>query len=386
MQWRKLKADRIFDGRTFLRDSVIILDESGTVADLLPEAEAGGEVQAYRGWLMPGMVNCHCHLELSHLRGLIPQGTGLADFVYRVVTERHHEEAFILQAIREGEAEMWRNGIVAVGDICNTSHTLSQKEKGRLHYYNFIEVSGWLPEVAPTRFAHALQLAAAFRQALPHTAISLVPHAPYSVSASLWKLLDGQFEGKTITIHNQETAAEDHFFRDGSGGLVQLYARLQLSNDHHQPTGRSSLQSYYRQLQTAGRILLVHNTFTAMEDLRFLQNVHAGVRAPFLCFCVNANAYIENRFPPVEAVRDAGFPIVLGTDSLASNHSLSLLDEIRTIRQALPHLDLAEPFRWATLNGAEALGLEKELGSLERGKTPGVVLVSEDLQQCERLY
>jgi hypothetical protein len=82
------------------------------------------------------------------MKGLIPEKTGLVDFVFKVVNERHFGEDEILDAIANAEDEMFSNGIVAVGDICNNTITLSQKLKGRLAYYNFIEVFGWSPQVA----------------------------------------------------------------------------------------------------------------------------------------------------------------------------------------------------------------------------------------------
>src|SRR5206468_69808 len=106
-----------------------------------------------------------CHLELSHMRGAIPEGTGLVDFVFNVVTGRHYSEETIHDAVASAEDEMLQNGIVAVGDICNNTLTLEQKKKGRLSYYNFIEVSGWLPHIAQTRFDRSFEIFEAFRQA-----------------------------------------------------------------------------------------------------------------------------------------------------------------------------------------------------------------------------
>jgi cytosine/adenosine deaminase-related metal-dependent hydrolase len=126
MNRRKLKADRILDGYRFLEDHVLIISMDGIIEDLVPLSAAGLDVEEMEGLLCPGFINTHCHLELSHMKGRIPEKTGLVDFVFKVVTERHHGEEEILQAIAEAEEEMIGSGIVAVGDICNNKLTIPQ--------------------------------------------------------------------------------------------------------------------------------------------------------------------------------------------------------------------------------------------------------------------
>jgi cytosine/adenosine deaminase-related metal-dependent hydrolase len=381
MKQRKIRADRLFDGFRFFEDVVLVIKEDGTIIDLIPSQEAG-DVEVHKGILMPGMINCHCHLELSHMKGKIPEGTGLVDFVFRVVTERHHDEASMLNAIEAGEDEMLSNGIVAVGDICNNELTLFQKRKRRLHYYNFIEASGWLPSLASQRFERAELLQKVYAADADHT--SIVPHAPYSVSQELWKKIGGNFKNKVVTIHNQETAFEDEFFLKGTGDFTRMYQLMKIDNEHHRPTGRSSLQSYFDKLKGARSILLVHNTFTRQEDIDYVNAKHT--RPPtFFCLCVNANRYIEQMLPPVDLFRKNGCSIVLGTDSLASNWSLNLLDEMKTVRKNFPSVPLAELLCWATINGAKALQMDKELGSFEKGKRPGIVLLNEESMTAKRL-
>ena len=153
MSYLKFNADYLFTGKEMLDvHHVLITNEHGIVEEIVIKKDAGDDLQYFKGILSPGFVNCHCHLELSHMKGLIPEKTGLVDFVFKVVNERHFGEDEILDAIANAEDEMFSNGIVAVGDICNNTITLSQKLKGRLAYYNFIEVFGWSPQVAGQRF------------------------------------------------------------------------------------------------------------------------------------------------------------------------------------------------------------------------------------------
>lgn len=383
MSYRKIRADKIFDGYRFV-DGVLVISEEGIIENIVREDDAGDEVERVEGILSPGLINCHCHLELSHMKGLIPEKTGLVDFVFKVVTERHHSEEEIVKAIEVAETEMLEDGIVAVGDICNNTLTNAQKQKKRIHYYNFIEASGWLPSVSEMRGQRAKSLMEEFRLVSP--AVSIVPHAPYSVSENLWKAIQPYFENRTVSIHNQETAFEDEFFSKGSGDFLRMYQLMKIDNNHHQPTSRSSLQSYFDKLLKAEKIILVHNTFTKQEDIDYIQLQTPNSKPQtFFCLCVNANRYIEDALPPVGLFRKNNCTIVLGTDSLASNRSLRISDEIKTIRKNFPSIPLEEILQWATINGATALQLDKQLGSFEKGKRPGIILWDEKSLLSRRL-
>jgi aminodeoxyfutalosine deaminase len=376
MIYRKLRANALFTGYEMLSSAeVLIISEEGQVQDIVPSLEAGEGVEFLNGILSPGLVNCHCHLELSHLKACMPEKTGLVDFVFSVVTQRHFPESAILDAIAHAENDMISNGIVAVGDICNNLMTIPQKQLGRLAYYNFIEVSGWLPNLAEARFEKSRSFYDAFDQLSPAMSQqSISPHAPYSVSEALWKLIIPFFPGKTISMHNQETEWEEELFRKGTGDAIRMYQMMKFENPLFKPTGKTSLQTCMPWLKDSKNILLVHNTFIRKEDLEyckassFLHNLN-------FCLCPNANLYIENRLPPIDLLREYKFPIVLGTDSLASNHALNILEEIKTIHRHYPEIPLAEMLGWATLNGAKALQLANKFGSFEKGKKPGVILI-----------
>src|ERR1035437_404492 len=360
-------------------NNVLVIKKDGA-AEAIIDADDAGDVETFKGIISPGFINTHCHLELSHMKGLIPEKTGLVDFVYKVVNERHFAEEEILNAIDAAENEMLLNGIVAAGDVCNNLLTLPQKEKQRLAYYNFIEASGWLPTIAQARFERALQIFNEFnRQPVPPRSgsnrQSIVPHAPYSVSDELWKLITPYFQNKVVSIHNQETSFEDELFLQGTGDLVRMYKMMNIDNSFYSPGKKSSLQSYFSRLSNAASIILVHNTFTSQADIDYAKNNKSGDQQLFFCVCINANQYIENTIPPIKLLIQNDCNITLGTDSLASNHSLNLLDEMKTIQKNFHDISLEKMLQWATLNGARALQMDNTLGSFENGKMPGVVLI-----------
>ena len=374
MAYHKFKATQIFTGKEMLdEDVVLITDTSGTIEAVVRKEEAGEDVQTLEGLLCPGFINAHCHLELSHLKGCIPEKTGLVDFVLQVVKQRHFPDEEILAAISKAEDDMLNAGIVAVGDICNNTHTLSQKKLHRLQYHHFIEISGWNPSIAGIRMQKSLGYFKEFHTVFPDQS-SVSPHAPYSVSTDLWQAMQPYFTDQIITIHNQESAAENELFKTDSGDFKRLYQLMQISNPSFTATGKNSLPSIFKYLESAKQVLLVHNSFTEQSDIDFIRSSQTPVS---FCLCPNANLYIEQTLPPVDLFVKNDITWVIGTDSLASNHQLSILDELKTLHQYFPHLSLSLLLKAATDNGATALGMEKELGSFEKGKKPGVLLLKD---------
>ena len=369
--YQKFQATQIFTGTELLEDQlVLITQKDGTIEAMVGIEDAGDEVQNFEGIITPGFINAHCHLELSHMKGMIPAHTGLQEFVKQIVALRQVDQESIQEAIVSAEAEMMANGIVAVGDISNTLDTLSQKAKHNLAYYSFVELYDLDPTLAADKIKAGLEIQKQFQENCVRA--SLVPHAPYSVTNNLWNLLSAHFGIHTISIHNQETPDENDFFKTKTGSFLGMYERTKVNLDFFEATGLSSLQSILPVFKKTHHGILVHNSFTSAEDI---QAVHAAMDNAFWCLCPNANQYIEQTMPPIELMRSKNAKMVIGTDSYASNWSLNVLDELKTIQQHHPQIPLEEMLGWATLNGAQALQMDKHLGSFEQGKKPGVVMI-----------
>ena len=374
--YRKFSADYIFNGYELHRQQVLITDAAGVIVDTVTENEAGDGVEKLNGIICPGFINAHCHLELSHMKGHVPKHTGLVDFVLKVVNERHFSEEEILAAIESAETEMLQNGIVAVGDICNNTLTIAQKSKANLLYHNFIEASGFPPAVAETRFARSLEICNEYRTTIDEQRATINPHAPYSVSPQIFAMINDFPNNNLITIHNQETAAENEFFEIGTGDFLRMYRQMGIAISFFKPTGKTSLQTWLPYFTKEQTIISVHNVCTSAEDLSFTQLPIAHCPLPiFFCLCPNANLYISNTLPDVKMLMQHTGNIVLGTDSLASNDQLSILEEIKTLQHNFKELDLSTLLQWATSNGSRALQMDKTLGSFVKGKQPGVILI-----------
>ena len=153
MMYRKFKADQIFTGEGMApAGSVLITSPEGIILDLILEQDAGDEIENAGYLLCPGFINAHCHLELSHLKNQVSPGKGLVNFLLDVVGKRDFEPTVILDASQQAEKEMYNAGIVAVGDICNTTDTLEVKSKSRIDWSNFIEVLSFSDEKAMTGY------------------------------------------------------------------------------------------------------------------------------------------------------------------------------------------------------------------------------------------
>jgi cytosine/adenosine deaminase-related metal-dependent hydrolase len=316
------------------------------------------KLEIFEGLLCPGFVNAHCHLELSHLKGNAEKGKGFLEFA-GTIRKRDDFSVFEKQnAIEKAEQEMINNGIVGVGDICNTSDTIEQKQKENLKYYNFIETFGVDINKLDVVFSQAIELKNEFRAAGQKA--SIVPHAPYSVPPVLMNKINNSFDEKDelLTIHMQETKEENQLFENKKGAFftwlngmkanVSIWENRNKSTDILQELGNK-------------KMLLVHNTFAKKED----------ITDNYYCTCPKANLYIENALPDY-SIFDTD-KLCVGTDSLASNDALSILEELIII-QKNSNFDKNTLLKIACKNGAEALGFE-QLGTFEKGKIPGVNLI-----------
>jgi cytosine/adenosine deaminase-related metal-dependent hydrolase len=378
---RKFRADKLFDGYQFRgKDEVLVTNAAGRIEAIVPLREAGEDIETVKGILSPGLINCHCHVELSHLKDVIPPHTGLIDFLCRVVTKRGFSPEVIQQAIERAEQEMYDNGIVAVGDICNTADAIPVKARSRMRWHSFIEVLSFTDARAAENLQHYKQVLQEHlnRLAPPHHSV-LTPHAPYSISPASFAMINEATAGQVISIHNQEHPAEDELYKTGGGGLLNLFKIFGVEKSPFPITGKSSLQSYLPHFTNGQTLLLIHNTYMPKEDGLFANRYAAaqGLKLVY-CLCINANLYIENNTPPVQRLMDQGCRLVLGTDSYSSNWQLSIAKEISSLQEHFPSIPLDTILQWATINGAEALQWEDELGSFAPGKQPGLTVLETD--------
>lgn len=359
-----------------IKNGLITFDDSGKILEIsqssFPVQEIAG-VEFYAGILVPGFINTHCHLELSHMKSVIPMHTGLHGFVSKISANREADKELIYKAAKNADIRMWHNGIAAVGDISNNELTFEIKKNSKIHYHTFLEIFSTIPEMAQLKFDSAQILQKKLNSM--NLASSIVPHAPYSVSPEMFKLINNNALKikQPISMHNQESMAENELFHSKSGKLYEALNSLGVNFDAIPLSGKNSLPSVMHQIDSSIPTILVHNTYSAEADI-LLAAGH--FKELYLAICVNANLYIENTLPDIDLFRKLGQKITIGTDSLASNNQLSVIEELKTISKHFPNIPPEELFKWASINGAEALGFSDRLGSFEPGKTPGINLIT----------
>ena len=387
MAYCKFQADQLFTGYLFLHDPhILVTDEKGIILDMVA-GEADDDTERFSGILMPGHVNTHCHLELSHLRNRILPGQGLTRFIASVMQLPRPEQQERAQHMASADREMYRNGIVATGDISNGPYSMEQKANSAIRWYNFLEIINLDEAKAEEQVERYRRMEDEFMRALPPgSATALSPHAIYSVSPRTFALINENTGGKTVTIHNQECADEDELFIKGKGSFIDFYSSIGRHSLPFPVSGKSSIRTWLPYFNNGQTIVLVHNTYMPEEDIIFantyaLQN---GLQLIY-CLCPNANQYIEERLPPVDLFIKHNCTVALGTDSYGSNGQLSITREMAAIHKSFPHIEIATLLQWATLNGAKALQWENDIGRFEKGRRPGVVLLQNDLSASQRV-
>lgn len=357
-----------------LKRGIIKTDDNGVILEV---EDTGGlteerrSVEFHNGIIVPGFVNCHCHLELSHLKGYAKKGAGLGDFIQHVRSTRENNPDTIRKAAEKADDEMAGEGVVLCADICNNDSSLEIKVRSSIKYINLIEVFGIDPAKAEKRIDEAIRLAGTFRKLyLPSY---IIPHAVYSTSLPLFRLIREQTEGNKVTsIHFMETEGEKEFLSNKTGSIALSYLKSGLMPENPL-TVRSHEDAVLNEITPSGNMVLVHNTYadrTTIDSVNERGNI-------FWCLCPGSNLYIESRLPPVTMLREAECKIVTGTDSLASNDNLSILSELKLLQENFLSVPLDELIAWATINGAEALGETENFGSIEPGKKPGLLLLKD---------
>ncbi|MFA5325539.1 MAG: amidohydrolase family protein [Bacteroidales bacterium] len=380
----KLVADYVFPivGEP-IKNGYVELNEDGVIVAIgefvLKTKEAKSttsDIEFYHGILVPGFVNSHCHVELSHLKGAFLQGTGMDGFIKQINESRLSVDYDGRIAAMSAEFDsLYSQGVSAMADISNCDESFDIKSKSNIYTRTFLEVFGTEPKDAPAVIDDVLKLQ---KKASDYGIDAApTPHSCYTMSPELNRM--AAYEGLKsgfISYHNQESDQEEDMIKYGTGALAEDYKERGASTPP--VTGKSALIYFLDNLQKickapiAGNVLLIHNVVTDQESIDYAKLILKNI---FWTVCPLSNMFIHRALPPLDLLRNNNLLICLGTDSLSSNMVLSMVEEIKCIQLNYPHIRLQEILEWACINGAKALGKEKIFGSFEPGKKPGVVLI-----------
>ena len=328
------------------------------------------------GALVPGFVNAHCHVELSHLFGKFYKGSGMAGFIDQINALRDWAGRDVKEKlVKEWMDKMWNDGVTAMADISNDDASFDVKASHKMYTRTFLEVFGSEPEMCEGVMSDVTELNkladAKGIDAAP------TPHSCYTMSPQLLSTSAAAgLEKGYISYHSQESQEEEDLLLSGSGAMYENRVRNGMSTPP--VTGESSLKYFIERLADAAQapynqhILLVHNVCLQQSDIDAAKAVMNNV---FWAVCPLSNIFIHNALPPITLMRENGLAIALGTDSLSSNDDLSVIKEIACLHKNFPEVPMGEIFTWASLNGARFLSKDNVFGTLTAGKKPGVVLV-----------
>ena len=357
-----------------IRNGYVEYDEAEGTIISTGECEPGECVEP--GALVPGFVNAHCHVELSHLHGKFRKGTGMAGFIDQINELRDWAGREVKQQlVRKWMDKMWEDGVSAMADISNDDSSFVIKKEHPMYVRTFLEVFGSEPEMCEGVMTEVTELKrvadAAGIDAAP------TPHSCYTMSPQLLSASAAAgLESGYLSYHSQESQEEEELLISGSGAMYENRKRSGMSTPP--VTGESSLKYFIDRLAEAKsapydeHILLVHNVCLQQSDIDAAKKVMKNV---YFAICPLSNIFIHNALPPIDLMRKNGLAIALGTDSLSSNDDLDIVKELVCLRENFPHVPMKELLVWSSLNGALFLGKDDRLGSLSVGKCPGIVRI-----------
>ena len=373
---RRIAASYVYATDAFepIRNGFVEYDEADGTIIRTGVCNEGEDV--IDGALVPGFVNGHCHVELSHLHKKFVKGTGMAGFIDQINALRDWAGREKKQElVKEWMDRMWERGVSAMADISNDDSSFDVKASHPMYTRTFLEVFGSEPEMCEGVMNEVTELNsmadAAGIDAAP------TPHSCYTMSPQLLSASAAAgLEKGWLSYHSQESQEEEDLLLTGTGAMYENRKRSGMSTPP--VTGESSLKYFISRLAEAKpapydeHILLVHNVCLQQGDIDAAKEVMKNV---YWAICPLSNIFIHNALPPVDLMRANNLDIVVGTDSLSSNDDLDVVKELACIHENFPEVPMAEIFRWASLNGARFLAKDDVLGSIAEGKKPGIVLV-----------
>jgi aminodeoxyfutalosine deaminase len=348
-----------------IRDGVVAV-ERGVITWVGPatsrEAPPGERRDLGAGVLLPGLVNAHTHLELSHLHRQIDPGDGFVGWIERLVEARPRlDGALASRRMAAAVAGLAQTGTVAVGDVSNTLGSVAALAASPLQSVVFHELIGWDPAAADAVLEAAVARtdAAGGPRPAANVEIRVAGHAPHSVSPRLLERMREQ--GGPAALHLAESPAESEFLRDGRGEWAEFLARRGVGAVPFAARGLSPVAYVDALGLLRPGFVAVHCVHVDERDRRLLARRRVSVVT-----CPRSNEALGVGRADVPALLAAGSKVAVGTDSLASADTLDLMDDVRALARQWPQLTPEVLLRMATENGARALGLSN-LGRVAPG-------------------
>ena len=378
MSTNRIAASFVYtlDATEPIRNGYVEYEDDGTVTAVGTCEDISSEADFHDGAIVPGFVNGHCHVELSHLHGKFRKGTGMAGFIDQINELRDWAGRDVKAAlVKDWMDKMWADGVSAMADISNDDSSFDVKSAHPMYTRTFLEVFGSEPHMCDGVMADVKALNETADKAGIDAAPT--PHSCYTMSPQLLSASAAAgLEKGFLSYHSQESQEEEDLLISGSGAMYENRKRSGMSTPP--VTGESSLKYFIDRLASAKpapydeHVLLVHNVCLSQDDIDAARKVMNHV---YWAVCPLSNIFIHNALPPIPLMRANGLDIMVGTDSLSSNDDLDMVKELYCLHENFKEVPMTELLGWACLNGARFLSKDDVLGTLTAGKKPGLVFI-----------
>jgi cytosine/adenosine deaminase-related metal-dependent hydrolase len=352
-----------------VRDAVI--EKVGPLNDVLAVSQNTGTVDLGRALLSPGLINCHNHLELTSLGPRIHRTKIFTDWLDEVRELRDSlDDDYLVESTARGVDESVAAGVTTVVDHCKSGTARKALESKPIRAIIAHELIAFDRKTFAQRKPEwEERLAWPESERFRH---GLAPHAPYSTSRELLKWVKRYKDEHdfVVSMHTQEHPEEVEFLKTGRGYFHDFLEHLGIPQDEFDPPGVGPVQ-YLNDLGLLGeKFILVHGNYLTDEDVETIRTSGTTV-----CYCPRSHHYFYHENHPLPTLLKAGINVVLGTDSMVSNWSLSLLEEMQYVYKNYDGISPETIFSMATRNGARAIGEEKKLGCLAEGYAADIIAI-----------
>lgn len=355
---RKIAANYVFTQNGLESNIIITVDNNGIITKIdraVENIDSIAGLEFYNGILIPGMVNCHSHIEYSYVKGMIPRGSGLPEFIRSIIEIKMKNE--ISDSDKASAAQKWdkilyQQGVTAVADHNNNDYVYDVKRNSNIYYHNLVELFDVDNQDADTTFHNGMnRVNQSNKYGLKAT---IIPHACYTMEDRLIALTGGEVSS------NQGIKAK---------GVISIHFKESVVLGKEDETTRviSNISA------DRDNIIFVHCIYASESDIDAAKEKFNDKLT--LALCPLSNIFIEKKMGDLDMFIKKGVRIALGTDSLSSNDILSMVDEMKCVQKNYPHISMTDIINMATINGAKAIGIDSWAGTIEVGKKPGIVLL-----------
>ena len=332
--------------------------------------------------IVPGFVNTHTHLELTHLHKCINYNGNFTDWIRQLVdAKKDWTESEYLSSIRSGIKNSLESGTTTVVDITRNGLALEELQKSKIRKALFYELIDFNPDSAESTID-------TFKDIIGNVkhndllSIGIFPHAPYTVSEELYRRSKtvSKKSGFSIATHISETLDEAEFLTRGSGNFISLLNDFDMLNNWKPPGLRPV--NYMKNIGfLENGCILVHCNYLTGEEVDQIEESNSTI-----VFCPRSHKYFRHKDHPFYKLGNRDINIALGTDSLASNDSLSILDEMKYVYTQHKNAKPQDILYMGTIAGATALRLNNKIGRLEAGFDADIAVIDFKKETVTNIY